>query len=322
VVPQPSQSSQVDNIIARPSPNHTQRGEMGPSIEASKNRVEISAHLLQVLQEIEYDHEIVPHRSKFSCASVDVTGSVYEPHHNSFRSKFFWRMWASSSPNITAKQLYAKGLEHGARVTHRVLVADLQEHLPHRLPLSAIPVQANPSFSAEMKIAAYNIHYVDNVKSLLSGPIGRVFLERGGLAWRLALEFGERQLWEDVFKGPSSLCVHLGKGERHDSSYISDAASASEYKILTGSIYSRDNQELVASLFPPVDLFEASKHWIGVWTTYNEAWFRNLVKSLFEGELKPQPASAWKRNMRSNRKTLSEDDAKIQLNIVDNLISY
>jgi hypothetical protein len=169
------------------------------------------------------------------------------------------------------------------------------------------------------------MQYLRDIVALVSSPNARGFLEQGGLAWRLALEFGGPTLWEDVFKGPSSLCVSLGRGKRSpDLAYISEEVSDNKYAILTGSVYETGldgaSKVLKVSLFPPLDPFEGSKHWIGVWTAYNESWFQGLLKSLLDCKLKPESFGTWKRNMRSNRSTLTEDDAKSYIAIVEHLI--
>jgi hypothetical protein len=287
----------------------------------------VLAHLLKVLEdEVEYDQIYLKYPSMVPCPRLDVDGSIYEPYHRSSQSKFFWTLWSSSAPHPSPGELYSKALDYGARVTHRVLVETAVTTLSHRVNPPLFPLPIPVMFQIATDIGIYNENYILSVEQLLARPNARGFLERGGLAWRLALQFGGESLWKDVFKGPSAVCVNFGIGERSpDPAYISEDVSQIECDILTGSVYGPGDEpgirKLKQSLFPPLDLFEQSKHWIGVWTVYNEGWFQGLIKQLRRKELKPASQSVWVRNMRSNRKTLSEDDAQTHMAIVQHLVA-
>jgi hypothetical protein len=308
-------------------PNPLQ-GEVGNVTDAFSDRSSrILAHLWKVLEnEVEYDQIYLKYPSMVPCPRLDVDESIYEPYYRSNRSKFFWTLWSSLAPHVPSSELYSKALEHGARVTHRVLVDTARAKLPHRVNPPLCPLSTPAMFQISTDIGVYNDNYMQSVEQLLSRPNARGFLERGGLAWRLALQFGGESLWKDVFKGPSSVCVNLGIGERSpDHAYISEELHQNECDILTGSIYGPGDEpgtrKLKQSLFPPLDLFEQSKHWIGVWTIHNEGWFQGLLKLLRKKELKPVSQSVWVRNMRSNRKTLSEEDARTHMAIIQHLVA-
>jgi hypothetical protein len=265
---------------------------------------------------VKWDDYRVDHPNISTCSMMlDGEGSLFGPHHSSHRSRFFWLFWSRSHPNLRSKELYSIGIQHGCRVIHRIKVSSAEAILPHRCGLKDMPSPVTATFREDMETATYNICYMQDVIRLLKRPNARGFLERGGIVWRLALEFGGPELWEDVFKGPSVFSVELRRGERYpDIGYISEEVTEEECGILTGTVYVPGEEagsvRMKRSLFPPVSIWEDSKQWIGVWSRNNETWFQGRMKKLREYQLTADPWSIWRQNLRTKRATLTEQAAE------------
>jgi hypothetical protein len=300
------------NPVTSPKPQQTTT-ESVKEAEVLPTAPFLSAILRDVVKWDEYQ---VDHPNKSTCtAMLDGEDSLYGPHYSSNRSKFFWLFWSRSHPNLRSNELYNIGIQHGCRVTHRIKVSSAETILPHRCGLKDMPTPVTATFREDMETATYNICYMQDVIRLLKRPNARGFLERGGIIWRLALEFGGRELWEDAFKGPSVFSVELRRGERcPDIGYISEEVTQEECGILTGTVYVPGEEagslRMKRSLFPPVSAWEESKQWIGVWSRNNESWFQERLKKLHDYQLTPDPWSIWRQNLRTKRATLTEQAAE------------
>jgi hypothetical protein len=252
----------------------------------------------------------------------DIPQTSYGPHHASPKSKLFWQFWKLTLPSsviMSDAAIYHVALKHGVRVIHRVPVYDAAQLLPHR-QLQALPppYMFAPKKEYTLKdtgansTASLNILYIREVTKLLQQENARAFLERGGLVWRIALEFGGPRLWQDVFKGPSVFCVDARIGERSpDVSFIGESIVDSDLDLLLGVLYKPESPSYAKSLFPPYAMFEQSPHWMGVWTADNEDWFQKILGQLYEGTLKAQPRHYWRSTAgRSNKKTITDEIAE------------
>jgi hypothetical protein len=252
----------------------------------------------------------------------EIPRTLYGPHHASPKSKLFWRFWGLTSPSsvpLNDVATYHAALKHGVHVIHRVPVYDAAQLLPHRqLQTLPPPYMFTPKKDYILKdtgangTAPLNILYIREVAKLLQQENARAFLERGGLVWRIALEFGGPRLWQDVFKGPSVFCVDARIGERSpDVGFIGESIVDSDLDLLLGVLYKPESSIYAKSLFPPLTMFEQSPHWMGVWTADNEDWFQKILGQLYEGKLKAQPRHYWRSTAgRSNKKTITDEVAE------------
>jgi hypothetical protein len=263
------------------------------------------------------------HESMYDVDPTEYPHTVYEPR--SSRSALFWNFWSDLYPDIGPLALYKLALQHGVRVTHRVKTQHAKAALPHRwfrseksTPIP--PYIRNHLFQETVLLdtdpISLNKSYILAVQALLTRDNARGFVERGGLAWRIAIEFGSKDLWADTFRGPSSSVVRYFEGELiidgHDEEdWICEKPLVREEQLLVGTIFipgSTDKSR--SSLFPPLHVFESSKHWNGVWTHENEIWFQTMLTRLREDQLKPKIAHNWVQWGRSHRTYISEECAE------------
>jgi hypothetical protein len=251
----------------------------------------------------------------------EIPQTLYGPHHASPKSKLFWQFWkltSQSSVPLSDVATYHAAIKHGVHVIHRVPVYDAAQLLPHRQLQTLPPYMFAPKKEYTLKdtgangTASLNILYIREVTKLLQQENARAFLERGGLVWRIALEFGGSRLWQDVFKGPSVFCVDARIGERSpDVGFIGETIIDSELDLLLGVLYKPESSSYAKSLFPPCAMFEQSPHWMGIWTADNEDWFQKILEQLHEGKLKAQPRHYWRSTAgRSNKKTITNEIAE------------
>jgi hypothetical protein len=243
--------------------------------------------------------------------------TIYKPRNA--RSTLFWEFWRLICPCIKDVEAYYLALRHGVSVVHCVRTHEMKLALPHRCICDSQPSYIrNPLFQefnfVDQANDAYNQTYIREVTSLLTRENARGFLERGGLAWRIAIEFGPSTLWQDTFTGPSLSVARFFEGDFWPNpDWICEAPLSREINVLIGGVYdlhSGNMVRVVRSLFPPLDLFENSAHWNGVWTTENEDWFGHLVGKLRRGTLRARTRHEWDRWDRSNRMSLTESIAQ------------
>jgi hypothetical protein len=238
------------------------------------------------------------------------------------RSTLFWQFWRLICPYIKDVEIYYLSLRHGVSVAHCVRTHEMKLALPHRCICdSQPPYIRNPLFQefnfVDQVNDAYNQTYIREVTSLLTRENARGFLERGGLAWRIAIEFGPSTLWKDTFSGPSLSVGRFFEGDFWPNpDWICEAPLSREINVLIGGVYDLHNGNMVRvvrSLFPPLDLFENSAHWNGFWTSENETWFGHLIGKLRRGALRARTRHEWDRWDRSNRMSLTENIAQSYL---------
>jgi hypothetical protein len=277
-----------------------------------------------------YGHvqEFIPNLSPLKHSSIrelkpmEYPFSVYEPRGR--RASLFWYLWSSLNPNSRPVDIYQIALQHGVRVNHRVKVSKLREIFPSNKFVEDSPIPPyvrNPNYReyllTDSDTQYLNQNYLHAVQNLLSREKARGFIERGGLAWRLALEFGPSDIWTSVFNGPSSSLCRFYDGEFifDEGDWICEQPLAREKELLIGALYDNGSTDDICtvgkSLFPPIEVFESSMHWNGVWSNENESWFKNLVTRLLEHQLKPKSRYLWGRWARSHIKYIKDEDAAL-----------
>jgi hypothetical protein len=268
----------------------------------------------------EYVPAILPliHRSIYDINLIEYPHTNCDPRTP--RSELFWNLWSNADPDLSPIQLYKLALEHGVRVSYRVKTIEAKAALPHRWykTMESVPPYIRNPFYQEFTFVdddpdTLNTTYLFTVKELLTREHARGFLERGGLAWRIALEFGPPGLWAEAFKGPSLSVVRFYEGELildKEGDWICEQTLKREIQLLVGQVYVTEAAEKVRkSLFPPLNVFESSMHWNGIWTDENEKWFNTLVGRLRQKRLKPRTGHNWDKWARSNAKHIQDEDA-------------
>jgi hypothetical protein len=279
-----------------------------------------AGELYRRIREIISDITPFSHHNMEEVTLVEYTHSVYITRNT--RSTIFWKLWRLICPHLKDVEIYYFALRHGISASHCVRTHQVSSALPHRLlnENDTPPLYIRNTLFQEFKfddilIDRFNGTYIREVKALLTRVNARGFLEHGGLAWRIALEFGTPSLWRDAFAGPSLSVAEFFEGDfRPSRGWICEAPLPREIVILIGGVYEQNKIRMARSLFPPLDLFENSAHWNGIWTADNEVWFGNLVDKIHRGCLKPRTRHDWDRWDRCNRPSLSERAARSCLN--------
>ncbi|KZV59934.1 hypothetical protein PENSPDRAFT_694714 [Peniophora sp. CONT] len=121
--------------------------------------------------------------------------------------------------------------------------------------------------------------WVVQIGELLAQPRARQFIRDGGIAWRLALEFGPATLAAAALEGPSREARLPLPGEVGlDSSFVVDRPTTEDYELLVGRAAGR-------SWWPHPDEWDASMG-PGEWTLGLERWFQSRLRglSMVDGE--------------------------------------
>jgi hypothetical protein len=340
---QPDSSSLNDTKALPPSMDSTRHSSETPTTSDHDPQVEfqrppstdvvLSNQYDEITPEslawVSYQHikQFIPNLSPLQHPSIydidpqEYLYTSYEPRGP--RSLLFWNLWSALNPNIRPIDLYKTALQHGVQVCHRVPIRKAFEIFPHRHVNSdpSIPLHIHDDTYQEALLVDCSPHilnktYLRAVKILLARENARGFVERGGLAWRLAIEFGTPDLWSDTFRGPSLRVVRFYQGElmrkpEDTEDWICEKAFLRESQLLVGTLFATDDPEKKnrKSLFPPLELFETSMHWNGAWTNENESWFRSMVSRLHDNSLRPKTVGLWDRWARSHIKYITNDDA-------------
>ncbi|KAI0037396.1 hypothetical protein FA95DRAFT_1619493 [Auriscalpium vulgare] len=127
--------------------------------------------------------------------------------------------------------------------------------------------------------------YLATVHDLLAQPNTRMFLHMGGLAWRLAVQFGSPSLLKDAARGPSRLVTDYGIGEATTDPVPShvDSGSKADFDRLFGM---KSGQ----SLWPRQKDFLDSRAWNALLSVKRDdnltpnQWSRELRDSLHPAE--------------------------------------
>jgi hypothetical protein len=329
--PPPSKSRNMEVHSDQDTPSNSDElepGELTPSLSSLYDDLPPNSAVAKAFQHIQ---ECIPnfsplqHPSIHQVALVGYPDTVYDPRGP--RSSFFWAFWSLTRPDARPVDIYEIAMQHGARVSHRVTLKKAQQTFPYRcLDKGTAPRYIrNPRFQeyflADALPQILNENYLLAVKDLLSRENARGYIERGGLLWRIALEFGPPELWSDTFKGPSSRVVRFFEGEYicHEDDWICEEPLAREVDLLVGTIWlSSTDDKIRKSIFPPLEIFESSMHWNGVWTHQNEIWFKSLVIRLHQKQLKPKSRYHWGRWARSHIRYITNEDAEIWIDEMDN----
>lgn len=134
--------------------------------------------------------------------------------------------------------------------------------------------------------------YVHAAREILKRPHAIAFLMRGGLLWRLALEFGPDDLKARVGLGPSSTLLQHARGSLVTEGWWADDVTPSEVDVLLGYT-TVPNQNAPRSWWPPHECFVNMDFDAAEWTPVHEAWFRRQLESATRGLARPLHEFEW-----------------------------
>ncbi|KIP01113.1 hypothetical protein PHLGIDRAFT_393026 [Phlebiopsis gigantea 11061_1 CR5-6] len=134
--------------------------------------------------------------------------------------------------------------------------------------------------------------YVHAARELLQRPHAVAFLMRGGILWRLALEFGPDDLQTRVRRGPSSTLVRHARGSMVNEGWYADDVTACEIRALLGHT-SAPNQPETRSWWPGHESFVDMNFDVGEWTGAHEDWFVRRLARAHAGRARPLHRYQW-----------------------------
>lgn len=164
-------------------------------------------------------------------------------------------------------------------------------------------------------LSSFGQLYQERVRWLLRQPYARRLVAYGGLAWRLVIHFGSKDIVRSYLEGPSEAYTVWGErytaGSDRESECPEDEESDLALKLLLGFTALPGN----VSLWPSMALWRASYLWNGSWSSSAETWFQDMLTRLHDGELTPRTSVLWyytlrgrdKRERGANKKRLGAD---------------
>ncbi|KAG2045417.1 hypothetical protein BDR06DRAFT_596547 [Suillus hirtellus] len=174
----------------------------------------------------------------------------------------------------------------------RTSLAHIARVYPHITPPPYLDTRTQYS-GMNLKATDYWHQYQRRVRELLQRPYARRFLTMGGIAWRLALQFGPPELARPALDGPSSDVTVWGRGDIAEG-YWDDSVTPADLGTLIGR-----SSTGVESCWPPQDVWESSSRWMGFWTDADEKWFQTHLSNLTSGNIAaPKTRKNWKRSFR------------------------
>ena len=144
--------------------------------------------------------------------------------------------------------------------------------------------------------------YQERVRWLLRQPYARRLVAYGGLAWRLVVHFGSKDIAQSYLEGPSEAYAVWGErytaGPDRESECPEDEESDMALKLLLGFTAPPEN----ASLWPNMALWRNSYLWNGSWLSSAETWFQDMLTHLHDGDLTPRTSVLWYYTLRGRDK--------------------
>ena len=124
----------------------------------------------------------------------------------------------------------------------------------------------------------------------------------GGLAWRLVVHFGSKDIVQSYLEGPSEAYTVWGEqytaGPDRESECPEDEESDMALILLLGFTVPPEN----ASLWPNMALWRTSYLWNGSWSSSAETWFQDMLTHLHDGDLTPRTSVLWYYTLRGRDK--------------------
>lgn len=185
----------------------------------------------------------------------------------------------------------------------------VQRGIPFRLvmPVGRLHIVLPPDFSTAGGLLPYLARaYVDKplvfqldfvalwaqyrvkIFELLLCPHSVAFLLKGGIEWRLAVEFAGSRLLHELFARLSTTAAGWYHGYTHVRGHLGDDVTPHETLALLGtSVDSRDG--VLRSWWPSQTAMDLGFGRCGEWSLENEAWFRRRLLLVSSGNIAARP---------------------------------
>lgn len=141
------------------------------------------------------------------------------------------------------------------------------------------------------------LQYLYRVRDVLGRPHAVGYLLKGGILWRIALEYGPRDLLDRLVSGPSSYLVRYLRGSRAAVGYLYDSVTESEISVALG-VVADPNAGTHKSWWPSDEDFAFNLADVGEWTKAHEEWFKARIAKIANGRAVPQSRHEWNRELR------------------------
>ncbi|VDC04154.1 unnamed protein product [Peniophora sp. CBMAI 1063] len=186
--------------------------------------------------------------------SVALDGIIVLSEHGALRYRRWLLTHAEGATDEFVRWMVQRGVrwDHGAR-----------GHLSAPSPSASFAgaPDAPPAWS----------EWLIQVEDLLNMPRARQFIRDGGIAWRIALQFGPPHLAASVLAGPSTEARSPLPGEQwHGADVVVDRPTTEDYELLIGRAGGR-------SWWPHPDEWDANVG-PGEWTLGLERWFQARLR--------------------------------------------
>lgn len=162
------------------------------------------------------------------------------------------------------------------------------------------------SFADDAPRAAW-IQYRQRIAEVLGRPHAIAFLLRGGIYWRLALEFGSDLLVTSLLSGPSNSIVDYLHGSSELRGYLRDDVCKGERQVLLGAGLGADG--VVRYWWPTPRDFRWNDFYAEEWTPTHERWFQRRLSRIEQPQPRARPLSRdeWNRDLVTWGLKLRED---------------
>ncbi|KAH7917881.1 hypothetical protein BV22DRAFT_1135037 [Leucogyrophana mollusca] len=135
------------------------------------------------------------------------------------------------------------------------------------------------------------------VRAIFRRPHARAYILKGGLLWRLALEFGSRHILESVANGPSisvTMANHMRREFGPVMDIADDEAVAGEVAVMLGVEHRSNGGNRY--MWPPPE--SGLPCFDGEWNIIAEEWFTHHLARVRAGDVNLKTAGQWKKDIR------------------------
>ncbi|TFK61816.1 hypothetical protein BDN72DRAFT_777823, partial [Pluteus cervinus] len=144
--------------------------------------------------------------------------------------------------------------------------------------------------------------YEEKRNMVINSPTGRAALKRGGILWRLAMEYFHNT--EDAIQALLSKpdLLMSSNGVRYDNTYQDDWLSEEEEQLICGvyKVYNDDSKLIHTQWWIT---WEKAGLNMGYWTPNCEVWFQMRYNSIRDGTAKLRTAEQWRDAIKMKRKS-------------------
>lgn len=206
------------------------------------------------------------------------------------RTELRVQAWMLMNPSWTPADWLPRCLEKG--LPFRVLVHD--DVMTRYRPDGLVAFQTRPAWLSQRKAplddrsgeaALLCCRYLAAVTNVLQCPHTRRYLAEGGILWRLAIQYGQWDLYSSAFTGPSSTATVYGRASM--GAWRDDLLEDHETAMLLGVTFHS------GFFWPQPTVINEGVYATGEWTEENETWFTNRATQIAQGIARPKGMQGW-----------------------------